>query len=165
METQTDDLEVETGAKTVLGLRVTPQLKQELSIEAGKLGISLSERGEDILLNRNLISAQLDRTKQELETEKGKGNALKQELERSKGNHFEAISAHKDELSKLQQQVAELNAGAELLKDERLLHLFAIVKGRKDEVENTNGKNFAITYNSPKDLLIAMIYSFELKKP
>ena len=157
METQTDEVEVESGVKTVLGLRVTPQLKQELSAEANKLGISLSERGEDILLNRNLVSAELDK-------EKRKSEELKQELETYKRKHFESINTQKHELAKLQSQIAELSAVAELLKGERVQELFEGVRGKKDTIENARGQNFMLVYNSPADLLKAMIYSFKLKK-
>jgi hypothetical protein len=52
-----------------------------------------------------------------------------------------------------------------LFTDKRLLFLFEKVKGQADIIDGADGQKYNITYNQPKDLLEAMIYSFNYKKP
>ena len=51
-----------------------------------------------------------------------------------------------------------------ILNNLALLNLFEQLKGRNDEIITPDGQKLRITYNSPIDLLTAMIHSFKLKR-
>lgn len=119
--------------KIGLSVRVSPQHKELLVQEAKQLGTTLSEHAERILLNGGAIAINDD------------AERLKQE------NAF------------LAKQLQSLQSQPSILNNLALLNLFEQLKGRNDEILTPDGKTLSITYNSPLDLLIAMIHSYRLK--
>ncbi len=120
--------------KIGLSLRISPQYKQQLAQEATQLGTTLSEHAERILLNNG-------------------GLAINDETERLK-----------QENALLVQQLQSLQSQPSILNNLALLQLFEKLKGRNDEIITPDGQKLRITYNSPIDLLTAMIHSFKLKQ-
>ena len=80
---------------------------------------------------------------------------------RNKG--FDEIAQLRQSLVASQKKVEELTRQTGIFRDERLLNLFERVRGREDIVKNAYGDDFRITYNTPADLLIALIYASSLK--
>jgi chromosome segregation ATPase len=163
MEENEDVSEENSGGKPMIGARIFAKTKHELGQEAGSLGLSFSEHVENILQTRHDWKIEITRLNTLIKTEESKVEEFKSELDRLKAKFLDASENNKQLVAKLQSQLEQLEGLAELLNDERLLNLFNAVKGKKDEVENADGKNFEIIYNSPKDLLYAMIYSFYTK--
>ena len=165
MEASENEIPGNSGGKPMMGVRLPAITKKEVGDEAGAKGMTMSEYVENILQTRHDGDKEIARLKELLKQEQLKVEEQKSELARFKARHFDTTEAHKQSITKLQSEIAELKAVADLLMDERLLQLFSEVKGRKDEIENAKGKNFSIIYQKPLDLLKAMIYSFKLKKP
>jgi hypothetical protein len=159
------EYEITSEAKVNIGVRVCPKEKGTLISEAGCLGIPLSEHVEQIILNRKSGNKELQITKKKLEEEKREKEAMRNAFESAKKRLLNEIQQCKAELLNAKNVGASSNAIAAILEDKRLLQLFQGVKGKKDTVENAKGENFEIVYNTPLDLLAAMIYSFKLKKP
>lgn len=136
-ETQGPDM-----GRQVLSIRTQPSLKNSLSQEAMSLGITLSQHAENIISTREKIQKDLDDLRKSC-IEKDK------EIERIK-----------------QELVSKSKSGntLDLLSDERLLYLFSQLKDKDDIVENAYGKDFAITYDKPENLLKAILYSIKLKQ-
>ncbi len=124
----------DNNPKTVLSVRLNPRAKQKLVEEAEKLGTTLSEHAERILLNADNI-----RTDDDSERLRKENAALAQ-------------------------QVETLKAQLAILSDPELLRKFEQLKGMKDEVYSTDGKTYTITYNTPADLIWTTIHSFRLKQ-
>lgn len=124
---------IENNTKTVLSVRILPEEKQRLIEQANALGIKLSEHAENILLNAQKIQ-------------------VNDETDNLKREKLELVT-----------QVRQLTDQLTLLKNPTLIKLFEQVKGMKDEVTATDGKTYTITYNTPADLLLAMILSYKLK--
>ena len=57
--------------------------------------------------------------------------------------------------------IEELNLNHEIYSDSRLLYLFKEVKGQRDTIITDAGE-MNITFNTPKDVLLALIYSHTL---
>jgi hypothetical protein len=164
MEENQDELNSMSDAKVMMGLRLSAKTKLELCAEADDLGITLSEHSENILLNRHTVFEELLKARSDIEGEQKKLEELKLQFQHFKAQHFDITENYKMRLQNKLTEISELNAALGLYADARLLQLFAGVHGKKDEIENADGENFEVTYNSPKDLLTAMIYSYELKK-
>ena len=160
IETVEEEIIEHGNRKIVLAARIYAELKFNLAKEAENLGISLSEHIENILLNK-------DNKPGEKEIAHLKEILKQQNDSAIKNNTFfkttmEKLNAENAELKKT---IETINAQQTIFNDKRLLELFASLKWKKDTVETSEGKIFSITYNSPTDLLTAMIYSFQLKKP
>ena len=56
----------------------------------------------------------------------------------------------------------ELNSNQQIYSDQRLESLFNKVKGKSDIIITDNGE-MNIIYNTPKDVLLALIYSYKIK--
>lgn len=162
VETETVEEEIiATGnRKIVLAARIYAELKFNLAKEAENLGISLSEHIENILLNK-------DNNPSEKEIANLKEMAKQQNDSAIKNNTFSKTTMEKlnAENAELKKTIETMNNQQTIFNNKRLLQLFAQLKGQKDIIVSLNGEKFPITYNTTKDLLTAMIYSFQLKKP
>lgn len=90
-------------------------------------------------------------------------DGLKTKIAAAQNREAELASCQK-ELTDLNELVAKLSSECSIFSDNRLHYLYEQVMGRKDKVENAYGDDFEIIYNSPQDVLIAIIYSCELNK-
>jgi hypothetical protein len=180
MKTRTIEEEIQYNGnrKTMLGLRCFAELKFKLTEDAKSLGISLSEHCENILLNKEtlctekeaaindsqIIHRKMVRLQTTLNEEKAKHNIeLQKAIIETEKIKVELLS-EKAEKDKLKKEIDLLRQQVALFSDKRLLFLFEKIKGQKDLVDCSDGQKYNITYNHPKDLIQAMIYSFNLKK-
>lgn len=69
------------------------------------------------------------------------------------------------EKQKINEWINSIVPYLEIYKDSRLQELFESVKGKTDTVETSDKRTFPITYTTTKDLLTAMIHSYELNNP
>jgi hypothetical protein len=148
--------------KINIGVRTRPELKLNLAEEAKSLGIKLSEHCENILSNHWALLAEVETLNSRLDEASQLNVELRDAV--AKNNN----SKHKDEneilrrdKAQLTNKIAELNASLTIYEDKRLLDLFRRVKGRKDTIITDQGE-MNIVFNSPKDLLLALIYSYTL---
>lgn len=134
------ELEISEQGTTrqVIGLRALPSLKNDLVQEAKSLGITLSEHCENIISTRVKIQSDIDILRLSLDEKEKEIQRLRSEAKTS------AL------------------ATPPILKDERLLFLFEKLKDKKDVVTNSFGKNFEIIYETPEDIVKALIYSTNL---
>lgn len=148
-------------ARVNIGIRISPELKEELNYEALELGLTSSQYGELILHNRHKGKAEIEQLKQTLEQRDRTIAELKLQLEGKEKLQVEVAESSK-EITELKALLTKSNTGNSLLKDNRLLYLFEQLKGKKDKVENTFGDDFDIIYDSPEAVLRALIYSSKL---
>ena len=154
--------------KVTLGIRISPEHKHRLSLEATELGISLSERSENLLL-----CAESEIAKKNQET--AKVQRLEKDLMDLKELHLKTLEEFENKITLLEaekvrlSQVRVLQDNKEAIfsekSEKRLLHFFKKLEGQKDIIETEDGERMEITYNSQADVLISMLYSFRLKKP
>lgn len=165
MDTETilDEI-IENGSrKIMLGFRCYPELKYKQTKKAESLGISLSESIENDLLNVDTILEGKLSAANELTVAKSKLLQLTA-LANNNNVAFQAeIDKLKSENNELKKNESNLFENQKLFSHPRLLELFSKLKGKKDTIESADGKRYSITYNHPRDLLIAMIYSFKTK--
>ncbi len=147
-----------SSAKVVTGVRTPPELKMQLTEEAGECGMSTSEYCEMLLWNRHDHKAEAERLalkakqqQQEIETLKAQVAAGVKQLEVAGVENAE-----------LRKKMEELNNHLSIFSDQRLIYLYENLKGRTDTVENAYAADFTITYDTPVQVLIALIYSSEL---
>lgn len=155
--------EIETGrssSKPVVGVRTAPELKDILIDEAAEAGISLSEYCETILFNRHKGNGESEQLTRVLAEQKKEIEALKGQIAASE-QQLKAIQAENEEL---QSQNETLKNQLTIFSDKRLLYLFHHLQGKKDTVENAYGDNFAIIYQTPMQVLQALVYSTTLNQ-
>jgi hypothetical protein len=160
MENYNEEAEV-ASAKVNIGIRISPELKEELNYEALELGQTTSQYGELILHNRHKGKAEIEQLKQTLELQDRAIAELKLQLAGKEKLEVNLADSRK-EFAELKERLAKSDAANNLLKDNRLLYLFEQLKGKKDTVENTFGDDFDIIYDSPEAVLRALIYSSKL---
>lgn len=171
-ETIKDEITANGNRKTMLGVRCFPELKFKLTEEAQALGITLSEHCENILLNKDVLLSEKEVAYHELELIKQKMLVVFETLAETKAQHKTELQKAKVEKDRLIAENDQLKKNAEIMKqqialfsDKRLLFLFENLKGKKDTFDSPDGNTYNVTYNQPKDLLKALIYSFNIKKP
>jgi hypothetical protein len=181
MKTTTIEEEIQSNGnrKTMLGLRCFAELKFKLTEDAKSLGLTLSEYCENILLNNESLLIEKNNAIKDVTNIQRKMSTLQaiftefkaqQKMEIQKANaenemiKNESVSV-KTERDKLKKEMDLLNKQIALFSDKRLLFLFEKIKGQKDMIDGADGQKYSFTYNHPKDLLEAMIYSFNIKKP
>lgn len=181
-----------SSAKVVTGVRTQPELKMQLTEEGGDCGMSTSEYCEMLLLNRHKDKAEIEQLRELVGVlQKGKEKQQTQEAAREKqlevalaenerlrelvavlqkGNEKRQTQAAtgvkqaeaEAEIVQLRKQLEEQNNQLAIYSDQRLIYLYENVKGKKDIVENAYGDNFEITYDTPVQVLLALIYSSKI---
>ncbi len=141
-----------SSSKPVTGVRTAPALKDALINESAEAGISLSEYCETILYNRHKTITQVAEMKKEIER-------LKAQIASTGEKQFNAVQAENEELKEI---IKKQNNHLSIYSDNRLLYLYDNLKGKTDTVVNAYAADFAITYDSPKQVLLALIYSSKL---
>lgn len=153
----------ENGNRKInIGIRAYSELKLKLSDEAQGLGISLSEHCENILITHAGLLEKANELKSDIETLKEKNAHLESSLA-----EIDVVSFNKkirlltDENALLKSSLAELRSNQQIYSDPRLAYLFNKVKGRSDTIITDKGE-MNIIFNTPKDVLLGLIYSFNL---
>ncbi len=153
----------ENGNRKInIGVRCYSELKLKLSDEAQGLGIYLSEHCENILITHaGLLEKknELDSTIEKLEEKIRSLEATLAEIDLVSFN--KKISMLAEENTGLKNRLAELKSNQQIYLDPRLAYLFNKVKGKSDTIITDKGE-MNITYNTPKDVLLALIYSYNL---
>lgn len=162
MKTNNNETEF-AQARVNIGIRISPELKEELNYEALELGQTSSQYGELILHNRHKGKAEIEQLMQTLEQHDKAIAELKLQLADKEKLEVELTYSRK-EAQELKELVAKLNAQNGLFEDKQLQFLFEQLKGKKDKVENAYGEDFDIIYDSPEALVTALIYSCKLNK-
>ncbi len=144
------------------------QVKQKLILAT----LTLEETNERHITDNNVLLSEKEFVTRELEQ-------VKQKLMLVTSTLLETKSIHKTELQKVESENKRLKAAYDrhveealvmkqnltLFTNKQLLFLFEKVRGQKDTIDGVDGQQYTVTYNQPKDLLEAMIYSFNYKKP
>ena len=151
-------------ARVNFGVRIAPQLKEELNCEAVERGQSSSEYGETILHNRHMNKAELEQLKLTLVECERTISTLNAQLKTVIEKLDAEATAHMKEIQELQATMEKLRAENEFFDNERLGYLLKHLKGKRDKVENAYGDNFDIIYDSPQSVLTSLIYSSKLNK-
>lgn len=153
----------ENGNRKInIGVRAYAELKMKLTDESNSLGITLSEHCENILITHSSL---LDKIKTLME-EVGSLKQIHTSTETSM-SQFDALSFNKSiyklnkENSLLKKRIIELNSNLQIYSEPQLLYLFNKVKGKSDKIKTDNGE-FIIIYNSPIDVLKALIHSYTI---
>lgn len=165
LETIEEEILTNGNRKIVIGIRCYGELKFKLTEEANNLGISLSEHCENSLLNKDIFQTEKENALNEIIILEKKITELKKIGAQNSSQHQVEFEQLKTENNEFKKNIVMMNAQIAVFTDKHLLDLFAKVKGKKDILETPDGQKHAVIYNHPKDLLIAMIYSFNLKKP
>ena len=154
---------IENGnRKITIGVRAYSELKLKLSDEAIALGISLSEHCENILITHAGLLEEVNTLKSLLEEITQKNANLEDVLASNNLQQYKnKINILSDENLLLKKNILELKSNQEIFLDSRLAYLFNRVKGKQDTILTDTGQ-MNITFNSPKDVLQALIYSFKL---
>ena len=145
----------ENGNRKInIGVRAYAELKLKLTEESNSLGISLSEHCEKILITHSSLLDKIKILTDEVEELKQKNTSVESSLPK-----FDLLSYNKktqklnDENSFLKKKVMELNSNQQIYSDQRL---------ESDIIITDNGE-MNIIYNTPKDVLLALIYSYKIK--
>ena len=160
-----EEILINGNRKLVIGVRCPPEQKLFLAKEANDLGITLSEHCENILLNREGLLKEKENALKEAILLKAKVAELNSCLASSSAKYQDEIEKIKIENTDLKKKTIAMNDQMALFTDKRLLDLFTRVKGKKDTIETPEGQKYFVSYDQPKDLLEAMIYSYKYKQP
>lgn len=153
----------ENGNRKInIGVKTLPEIKLNLAEQARQIGITLSEHCENILSNHSSLLSEIDDLRIRVEELNSIIKGLRKELETNNDTKYKNENeVLKREKTLLANKVTELNSNLGIYTDTRLLNLFSRVKGKKDVISTDNGE-MHIIFNSPKDLLLALIYSYTL---
>lgn len=165
LETIEEEILTNGNRKIVIGIRCYGELKFKLTEEANNLGISLSEHCENSLLNKNTFQIEKENALKELIILEKKITELKKIGDKNSSQYQTEIEKLITENMELQKGKSMMNDQLSIFSDKRLLDLFALIKGKKDTIEMSDGQKLLVTFNHPKDVLKALLYSFNLKKP
>ena len=155
-----DDVIEMTNAKVVIGIRETPAFKELFEKEAKERGMTGSEYGRMILRNRHGNKEEVERLMQLVSEQKKVIDDLRMQKGKDETNQLELFGSVKEELL---QHIESLNSQLAILHDPQLHYLFDQVKFLRDTIHAPDGRLYSIQYNTPLDLLFAMIYSYKLK--
>ena len=139
MESISEDESLLTNAKINVGVRMSPAEKGKIANDAAAMGMSVSEYCELVLVNRH--------------EDKDESNQLQSKIEEQQ-----------QQMEALRKNLKQAGEQPGILSDKRLLWLFENLKDKKETVADANGSNFEIVYKTPREVLIAMIYSTKLNK-
>lgn len=153
----------ENGNRKInIGVRAYSELKLKLSDEAQGLGISLSEHCENILITHARLLEEVNELTKALELLEHKNVSLEATLAGIDLASFnKRIRLLSEENALLKNSLEELRSNQQIYFDSRLAYLFNKVKGKSDSIITDKGE-MNITFNNPKDVLLALIYSYNL---
>ncbi|MFN5458599.1 MAG: hypothetical protein ACK5AY_01695 [Bacteroidota bacterium] len=153
----------ENGHRKVnIGVKAFSELKLKLSDEAKELGISLSEHCENILITHSDLLCKIKSIEAELEELRLVNASLTNSLSKIDLSSLnKKINDLNDENTLVKKQLAVLKNDLQIFSDSRLNDLYQQVKGKSDKILTDNGE-MNITFKSPKDVLLALIYSYSI---
>jgi hypothetical protein len=153
----------ENGNRKInIGVRAYSELKLKLTDEAKGLGISLSEHCENVLITHAGLLEKVNELTLAMEGLKQKNASQESALAGIDLASFnKKIRLLSDENSLLKSSLQELRSNQVIYSDPRLEYLFRKVKGKSDIIITDKGE-MNITFNTPKDVLLALIYSYTL---
>jgi hypothetical protein len=154
---------IENGNRKVnIGVKAYSELKLKLSDEAKALEISLSEHCENILITHSGLLEEVKVLSNQLEELKQKNSSLNETIASNDSLQLKnKISTLTEENVQLKKYILELKSNQQIFADSRLEYLFKRVKGQRDTIITDIGE-MNITFNTPKDVLLALIYSFTI---
>lgn len=158
-----EEIYVNGSRKAIISLRCHPELKEKLIRESRSLGITVSERVENILLNTDQLNVEKEKCESVIAQQKAGIIELEKNINECKQQFTVESNRLNLEIGQLKMELISRENERSLLKDKRLLELFEKLKGKRDAILGTNGQQMSIIYNEPIDLLRVMIYSFKLK--
>ena len=158
-----EDEIIQNGNRKVnIGVRAYPELKFNLIDASNALEVSLSDYCENILITHPGLLEEVN--KLNLQVEDLKLKIANQERSLASNDHLKfksKINTLFEENALLKKNIEELNLNHEIYSDSRLAYLFKEVKGQRDTIITDAGE-MNITFNTPKDVLLALIYSHSL---
>ena len=153
---------LENGTRKInIGVRAYSELKLKLTDESKALGVSLSEYCENILITHpglleesNFLKAERDNLIQQIVD-------LKEELSKVNLSEFNTkIKMLTEDNSIMKKEIMHYKSNQQIYSDPRLLYLLKQVKGMSDTIITDKGE-LIITFNTTKDVLLGLIYSFK----
>lgn len=158
-----EDEIIQNGNRKVnIGVRAYPELKFNLIDAAKAVEVSLSEYCENILITHPGLLEEVN--KLNLQVEDLKQKIANQERFLASNDQLKLksnINTLFEENALLKKNIEELNLNHEIYSDSRLAYLFKEVKGQRDTIITDAGE-MNITFNTTKDVLLALIYSHTL---
>ena len=151
--------------KVAISAKISSDLKNKLLQEAQAMGISLSELIEIILATKDNLMAELETLKQEVMELKTYVAVSQNNYSLERNQSLLQLENSYAEKQKINEWINSIVPYLEIYKDSRLQELFESVKGKTDTVETSDKRTFPITYTTTKDLLTAMIHTYELNNP
>lgn len=154
---------IQNGNRKVnIGVRAYPELKFNLIDASNALEVSLSEYCENILITHPGLLEEVNKLNLQVEDLKQKIANQERSLASNDQLKFKSkINTLFEENALLKKNIEELNLNHEIYSDSRLAYLFKAVKGQRDTIITDAGE-MNITFNTPKDVLLALIYSHTL---
>jgi hypothetical protein len=158
-----EDEIIQNGNRKVnIGVRVYPEEKLNLIDAAKAVQVSLSEYCENILITQPALLEEVNNLTYQVEDLKQKNANLENSLASNEPLKLKInINTLFEENALLKKNIEELNLNHEIYSDSRLAYLFKEVKGQRDTIITDAGE-MNITFNTPKDVLLALIYSHTL---
>lgn len=153
----------ENGNRKInIGVRAYAELKLKLTDESNSLGISLSEHCENILITHSSLLDKIKTLMDEVESLKQINTSTKPSISQiDLVRYSKSIQKLHEENSLLKKRIIELNSNLQIYSEPQLLYLFNKVKGKSDKIKTDNGE-ISIIYNSPIDVLTALIHSYTI---
>ena len=151
--------------KVAISAKISPDLKNKLLQEAQSMGISLSELIEIILATKDNIMAEVETLKQEVMELKTYVAVSQNNYSIELNQSLQQLENSNAEKQRINEWINSVVPYLDIYKEPRLQKIFEGVKGKTDTVETSDGRTFPITYTTSKDLLTAMIHSYELNNP
>jgi len=158
-----EDEIIQNGNRKVnIGVRAYPELKFNLIDASNALEVSLSEYCENILITHPGLLEEVNKLNLQVEDLKLKIANQERSLASNDQLKFKSkINTLFEENALLKKNIEELNLNHEIYSDSRLAYLFKEVKGQRDTIITDAGE-MNITFNTTKDVLLALIYSHTL---
>ena len=153
-----------SNSKPVISIRCFPELKYQLAENAQDLGITLSEYCENILNHAEKINDENKKLKMKIADESSKLLNTVEQLESQKNNHIKKLKEINILTEQLQNENKTLKKMTEIFAHPKLEWLFNKVKGQRDIINTSDGKQHNIYYETKSDLIEAMLHSFRFKK-
>ncbi len=152
------------AAKVNASFRCSAQVKQELINQARLAGLEPSQYYEMLLINALRDKGEIRRLKSELAKAESNLSVMAMKHTNEKNSLVNELTIIRKENESLQNQVVTLTNENSVLHTPHLLQILAEAKGETYTVEKSDGSTLPIRCDSPSDLALVMIYSFDYKK-
>lgn len=143
----------ESKNRETIIIRMSPQQKAAFVAQAAEKGLSVSEFGASILNNQKNHFEEIKILQEKCESQVREIENLNEQLNKKNLEPSNLLDPR---------IVAKVKVFEKLFGDKRLNELFNQLKGKRDVVVNENASPFPIVYQTPYDVLIALIYSTKI---